>query len=128
MASHNVHPNGKAPSLLTGLLAVPVGLPSPGTETGPGEGLASPVRPGVVALIKPQFEAGPGQVGKNGVVRDAAVHDAVCAMVAAWWTGLPSWTVLGVQPSPITGPEGNREFLIAARLKADTRLSADATY
>jgi 23S rRNA (cytidine1920-2'-O)/16S rRNA (cytidine1409-2'-O)-methyltransferase len=69
-----------------------------------------------VALIKPQFEAGPGEVGKNGVVRDPAVHDAVCATIHEWWAGLPGWTVLGIEPSPITGPEGNREFLIAARL------------
>jgi 23S rRNA (cytidine1920-2'-O)/16S rRNA (cytidine1409-2'-O)-methyltransferase len=69
-----------------------------------------------VALIKPQFEAGPAQVGKNGVVRDPAVHDAVCAMIRDWWSGLPGWTVLGIEASPITGPEGNREFLIAAQL------------
>ena len=68
-----------------------------------------------VALIKPQFEAGPASVGKGGVVRDPAVHDRVCADAAAWWNGLPGWTVLGITPSPITGPEGNREFLIAAR-------------
>ena len=68
-----------------------------------------------VALIKPQFEAGPGQVGSKGVVRDAAVHRAVCVRVRDWWAGLPGWRVLGIEPSPITGPEGNREFLIAAR-------------
>jgi 23S rRNA (cytidine1920-2'-O)/16S rRNA (cytidine1409-2'-O)-methyltransferase len=68
-----------------------------------------------VALIKPQFEAGPGQVGRNGVVRDPEVHREVCARIAAWWGGLPGWRVLGVTASPITGPEGNREFLIAAR-------------
>jgi 23S rRNA (cytidine1920-2'-O)/16S rRNA (cytidine1409-2'-O)-methyltransferase len=68
-----------------------------------------------VALIKPQFEAGPGAVGAKGVVRDPAVHHAVCERVAAWWAGLPAWTVLGVVESPITGPEGNKEFLIGAR-------------
>ncbi len=67
-----------------------------------------------VALIKPQFEAGPGQVGKGGVVRDPAVHAAVCARVADWWRALPGWRVIGVTESPITGPEGNREFLLAA--------------
>jgi len=67
-----------------------------------------------VALIKPQFEAGPGQVGAKGVVRDAAVHRAVCARVRDWWAALPGWRVLGITDSPITGPEGNREFLIAA--------------
>jgi 23S rRNA (cytidine1920-2'-O)/16S rRNA (cytidine1409-2'-O)-methyltransferase len=71
-----------------------------------------------VALIKPQFEAGPEAVGKGGVVRDPAVHRAVCDAVTAWWAGLPGWRVIGVEPSPITGPEGNREFLIAARLDA----------
>lgn len=69
-----------------------------------------------VALIKPQFEAGPGAVGAKGVVRDPAVHRTVCERVAAWWSGMPGWEVLGVAESPITGPEGNREFLIAARL------------
>jgi 23S rRNA (cytidine1920-2'-O)/16S rRNA (cytidine1409-2'-O)-methyltransferase len=68
-----------------------------------------------VALIKPQFEAGPGQVGSKGVVRDPAVHDAVCATIRDWWSALPGWTILGVAESPITGPEGNREFLIAAQ-------------
>lgn len=67
-----------------------------------------------VALIKPQFEAGPELVGKRGVVRDPAVHDAVCTRVRDWWAGLPGWRVLGITDSPITGPEGNREFLIAA--------------
>jgi 23S rRNA (cytidine1920-2'-O)/16S rRNA (cytidine1409-2'-O)-methyltransferase len=76
--------------------------------------LASPAA-WAVALIKPQFEAGPDKVGKGGVVRDPAVHDEVCERVRSWWSGLPGWTVLGIEPSPILGPEGNREFLIAAR-------------
>ncbi|MBA3837784.1 MAG: TlyA family RNA methyltransferase [Sphingomonas sp.] len=67
----------------------------------------------LLALIKPQFEAGRDEVGKGGVVRDPAVHARVCAEVAAWLTGC-GWAVLGVTPSPITGPEGNIEFLIAA--------------
>ena len=71
-----------------------------------------------VALIKPQFEAGPEHVGKGGVVRDPAVHDAVCARIETWWSGLENWRVLGITPSPITGPEGNREFLIAALKQA----------
>jgi 23S rRNA (cytidine1920-2'-O)/16S rRNA (cytidine1409-2'-O)-methyltransferase len=71
-----------------------------------------------VALIKPQFEAGPGEVGKNGVVRDTAIHERVCATIRDWWAALPGWTVLGIEPSPITGPEGNREFLIAVRRDA----------
>jgi 23S rRNA (cytidine1920-2'-O)/16S rRNA (cytidine1409-2'-O)-methyltransferase len=68
-----------------------------------------------VALIKPQFEAGPGQVGRKGVVRDPAVHQEVCARIRGWWAGLAGWEVLGIAESPITGPEGNREFLIGAR-------------
>jgi 23S rRNA (cytidine1920-2'-O)/16S rRNA (cytidine1409-2'-O)-methyltransferase len=72
-----------------------------------------------VALIKPQFEAGPEQVGRNGVVRDPAVHEEVCARIRTWWEGLAGWTVLGIATSPITGPEGNHEFLIAATRNAD---------
>jgi 23S rRNA (cytidine1920-2'-O)/16S rRNA (cytidine1409-2'-O)-methyltransferase len=67
-----------------------------------------------IALIKPQFEAGPGEVGGKGVVRDPAVHRRVCERITGWWAGLPGWRVLGVTESPITGPEGNREFLIGA--------------
>jgi 23S rRNA (cytidine1920-2'-O)/16S rRNA (cytidine1409-2'-O)-methyltransferase len=71
-----------------------------------------------VALIKPQFEAGPDQVGKGGVVRDPAVHAAVCDRIRTWWAAMSAWTVLGIEPSPITGPEGNIEFLIAAQRNA----------
>jgi 23S rRNA (cytidine1920-2'-O)/16S rRNA (cytidine1409-2'-O)-methyltransferase len=67
----------------------------------------------LVALIKPQFEAGREEVGKGGVVRDPAVHERVCAEAAAW-VDSQGWTVLGVTPSPITGPEGNVEFLLGA--------------
>ncbi len=67
----------------------------------------------LMALIKPQFEAGRDEVGKGGVVRDAKVHSRVCDEVVAWIAGL-GWTVEGVVPSPITGPEGNVEFLVAA--------------
>jgi 23S rRNA (cytidine1920-2'-O)/16S rRNA (cytidine1409-2'-O)-methyltransferase len=66
-----------------------------------------------VALIKPQFEVGPA-IAKGGVVRDAAVHERVCAEISDWWAALPGWRVLGVEPSPLLGPEGNREFLIGA--------------
>jgi 23S rRNA (cytidine1920-2'-O)/16S rRNA (cytidine1409-2'-O)-methyltransferase len=68
----------------------------------------------LVALIKPQFEAGPGEVGKGGVVRDEAVHARVCQEVADWVAAQPGWRVDGIVRSPITGPEGNVEFLIAA--------------
>jgi 23S rRNA (cytidine1920-2'-O)/16S rRNA (cytidine1409-2'-O)-methyltransferase len=68
-----------------------------------------------VALIKPQFEAGPEHVGKNGVVRDPEIHAQVSARIEAWWRALPGWDVLGITASPITGPEGNVEFLIGAQ-------------
>ena len=67
----------------------------------------------LLALIKPQFEAGREEVGKGGVVRDSAVHARVCDEVAGWLAGV-GWRVEGVTPSPITGPEGNVEFLIGA--------------
>jgi 23S rRNA (cytidine1920-2'-O)/16S rRNA (cytidine1409-2'-O)-methyltransferase len=67
----------------------------------------------LAALIKPQFEAGPAEVGKGGVVRDPAVHARVQAAVADWLAAQPGWRVVGITPSPITGPEGNVEFLIA---------------
>lgn len=84
---------------LAKVLAVPLGFAKPGAR--------------LLALIKPQFEAGRGDVGKGGVVRDAAVHTRVCDDVAAWLAGA-GWQVAGITPSPITGPEGNVEFLIAA--------------
>ena len=73
------------------------------------------VRPGgrLVALIKPQFEAGREEVGKGGVVRDPAVHERVCADVRRWIEE-QGWRSEGITPSPITGPEGNVEFLIGA--------------
>ncbi|QWC55961.1 TlyA family rRNA (cytidine-2'-O)-methyltransferase [Erythrobacter sp. 3-20A1M] len=75
--------------------------------------LAAP-RCRLVALIKPQFEVGREEVGKGGVVRDPALHARVCAEVCAWLADR-GWTVDGVVESPITGPEGNVEFLVAAR-------------
>ncbi len=67
----------------------------------------------LIALVKPQFEAGREEVGKGGVVRDPAVHARVCDAVGTWLTG-HGWRVEGVVASPITGPEGNVEFLVAA--------------
>ncbi|MDZ7588078.1 MAG: TlyA family RNA methyltransferase [Parasphingorhabdus sp.] len=68
----------------------------------------------VVALIKPQFEAERHEVGKGGVVRDAAIHARVCHAVRDWLSG-QGWQVDGITQSPITGPKGNVEFLIAAQ-------------
>lgn len=72
---------------------------------------ARPTR--LVALIKPQFEVGKAEVGKGGVVRDPALHKRVCEEVRAWLEA-EGWDVQGIVPSPITGPEGNVEFLISA--------------
>ncbi len=69
----------------------------------------------LVALVKPQFEAGREFVGKGGVVRDPAVHSSVCDRAAAWLGAQPGWAVEGVVESPILGAEGNREFLLCAR-------------
>ncbi len=69
----------------------------------------------LVALVKPQFEAERGEIGKKGVVRDAAVHARVCDAAAAWIVSL-GWRVEAMLTSPITGPEGNIEFLLAASL------------
>jgi 23S rRNA (cytidine1920-2'-O)/16S rRNA (cytidine1409-2'-O)-methyltransferase len=67
----------------------------------------------LVALIKPQFEVGPENVGRHGVVRDPALHREVCERIAQWLRE-SGWTVEGIAESPITGPEGNVEFLIHA--------------
>jgi len=71
----------------------------------------------LVALIKPQFEAGRGQV-EGGVVRDPAIHERVCAEARAWIES-KGWIVDGIERSPITGPEGNVEFLLAAYRSTD---------
>ena len=71
---------------------------------------ATPCR--LVALIKPQFEVGRGEVGKGGVVRDPVLHARVCAEVRDWLEA-SGWQVQGIVESPIKGPEGNVEFLIS---------------
>jgi 23S rRNA (cytidine1920-2'-O)/16S rRNA (cytidine1409-2'-O)-methyltransferase len=81
-------------------------LPAPLARAAPGARL--------IALIKPQFEVGKGQVGKGGVVRDSELHVQVCARIEAWLSAQDDWRVLGLTESPILGPEGNKEFLIAA--------------
>ncbi|MES1973683.1 MAG: TlyA family RNA methyltransferase [Pseudomonadota bacterium] len=88
---------------LAKVLDVPLGFARPGAR--------------LLALVKPQFEAGREEVGKGGVVRDPAVHARVCADVAAWMESR-GWRVAGVVESPITGPEGNVEFLLAAERPA----------
>jgi 23S rRNA (cytidine1920-2'-O)/16S rRNA (cytidine1409-2'-O)-methyltransferase len=70
----------------------------------------------LIALIKPQFEVGRGNVGKGGIVRDTALHAEACETVSAWLAAIPGWRVLGVTDSPIEGGDGNREFLVAAAL------------
>ena len=85
-------------------IGLEVVLPAPLALTRPGAGL--------VALIKPQFEVGKARVGKGGVVRDPDLHQEVCARISAWLAAQPGWVVLGIAESPITGPEGNAEFLI----------------
>jgi 23S rRNA (cytidine1920-2'-O)/16S rRNA (cytidine1409-2'-O)-methyltransferase len=86
------------------VLDVPLGFARPGAR--------------LAALIKPQFEAGRDEVGKGGVVRDAQVHARVCREVEEWLVS-KGWEVAGVTQSPITGPEGNVEFLIAAQRKIE---------
>lgn len=77
----------------------------------------------LVALIKPQFEVGKARVGKKGVVRDPELHEEVCKLVTDWLNARSGWSVVGVCESPITGPEGNKEFLIAARKSEPKTLS-----
>jgi len=81
-------------------------LPAPLALAAPGARL--------VALIKPQFEVGRARVGKGGVVRDPALHAEVCERIAGWLAAQPGWRVLGVVESPLRGPDGNVEFLLAA--------------
>ncbi len=85
---------------LAKVLDVPLGFAAPGAH--------------LVALVKPQFEAQRHEIGKGGVVRDPAVHARVCAEAARWLEGR-GWRTLGITPSPITGPQGNVEFLLAAQ-------------
>ncbi len=81
-------------------------LPVPMSFARPGAWLA--------ALIKPQFEVGRDQIGKGGVVRDPDLHAAVCDQVMRWLESI-DWPVTGLTQSPITGPSGNIEFLVAAQ-------------
>jgi 23S rRNA (cytidine1920-2'-O)/16S rRNA (cytidine1409-2'-O)-methyltransferase len=82
-------------------------LPASMALTAPGAWL--------IALIKPQFEVAKDQVGEKGVVRDPALHAEVCGMIIGWMNAQEGWRVEGITKSPITGPEGNVEFLLGAR-------------
>jgi len=114
-----VHEQTNARSLDSGTVPEPVDvIVCDASFIGLAKVLEAPLklaRPGatLVALVKPQFEAGRAEVGKGGVVRDPSVHERVCAEVKAWVES-QDWTVLGLTPSPITGPEGNVEFLLGA--------------
>ena len=87
-------------------IGLTLALPPALVLTGPGARL--------VALIKPQFEAGRYQVGKGGIVRDPEVRHAVCTRVADWLAAQPGWRVCGLIESPLTGADGNVEYLIVA--------------
>jgi 23S rRNA (cytidine1920-2'-O)/16S rRNA (cytidine1409-2'-O)-methyltransferase len=82
------------------VLAAPLALAKPGGR--------------LIALIKPQFEVGPDRVGKGGIVRDPDLHEESCRAVSGWLEDEMGWRVLGLDPSPIEGADGNREFLVAA--------------
>jgi 23S rRNA (cytidine1920-2'-O)/16S rRNA (cytidine1409-2'-O)-methyltransferase len=97
---------------LAKVLAVPLSFAKPGAR--------------LVALVKPQFEAERHEIGKKGVVRDEAVHARVCA-AASDWIASQGWRVEPIMTSPITGPEGNIEFLLAATFTPDTQAATETT-
>lgn len=70
----------------------------------------------LIALIKPQFEVGRKNLGKGGIVRDPSLHSRVCDDICMWLEQEMGWTVTGQAPSPVEGSDGNREFLVCARL------------
>ena len=72
----------------------------------------------IVALIKPQFEAGKGKVGKNGVVRELSVHEEVIERAVSF-ADFVGFKILGIDFSPIKGPEGNIEYLMSLEKKDD---------
>ncbi len=81
-------------------LPVPLSFAPPGAE--------------LIALIKPQFEVGPGKVGKGGIVKDSGLHAQVCERIEGWLQNEMGWVVKGLIDSPIEGSDGNKEFLIYA--------------
>jgi 23S rRNA (cytidine1920-2'-O)/16S rRNA (cytidine1409-2'-O)-methyltransferase len=68
----------------------------------------------LIALVKPQFEAGIGKVGKGGIVKDKSVQEKALQNIVDWLGVQPGWSVIGTMESPIAGGDGNREFVIAA--------------
>ncbi len=90
-------------------ISLELALPAALTLAAPGAYL--------IALIKPQFEAGRGEVGKGGIVRETKIHVSVCQRIERWLAAIDGWKVLGLCESPITGTEGNIEFLIGARFE-----------
>lgn len=85
---------------LAAVLPAPLALAAPGAR--------------LIALIKPQFEAGKGAVGKGGVVRDPDLRREICERIAAWLAAQPGWEVRGLVESPLLGGDGNVEFFIYA--------------
>ena len=98
---------------LTKVLPASLKLTKPGTK--------------LIALVKPQFEAERHQVRKGGVIRDPQIHVEVCQKISDWLKQQKGWRVMGVEPSPITGPKGNIEFLIAAKCLLDRNPDVPAT-
>jgi 23S rRNA (cytidine1920-2'-O)/16S rRNA (cytidine1409-2'-O)-methyltransferase len=82
-----------------------------------------PYLPRVVCLVKPQFEAGKGSVGKGGIVRDPQVHSDILKKIHRE-AGAVDWTTCGLVPSPILGAEGNREFFLDLRRGAPAAVAA----
>jgi 23S rRNA (cytidine1920-2'-O)/16S rRNA (cytidine1409-2'-O)-methyltransferase len=78
----------------------------------------------LIALIKPQFEAGPGKVDRRGVLKGDHLHGEICQRIESWIASQIGWTVLGLTDSPILGSDGNREYLIAAQKNTEGRPAA----
>ena len=74
----------------------------------------APAGTDLLALIKPQFEVGPGKVGKGGIVSDPELHKQACTDVETWLRDVAKWTIKGFTPSPIDGGDGNKEFFVHA--------------
>jgi len=66
-------------------------------------------------LVKPQFEVGRAHIGKNGVVRDPQEAQRCLGEIATWLADVQGWSVIGTLPAPLTGGDGNQEYLLAER-------------